>query len=199
MRLFIGVRISMESVAAVSAAVERMRDAAERERVRVRWVAPASYHVTLKFLGEARPEVVPAVRDAVGEALDGMPAFSFAARGAGAFPSLERARVMWIGVDDPEGHLSRLAGACDDALEPLGFRREARAFHPHVTIGRLKQVAPVESVVLGCTEQGYSETRATEVTLFESVMKSGGSEYHVRAQWPLRQTSRVEPSPGNTT
>jgi 2'-5' RNA ligase len=199
MRLFFGVKISMESVRAVSEAVARMREAADEEHLRVRWVAPATYHVTLKFLGEARAEVVPAVRDAIAEALADEPELSFTVRGAGAFPNEQAARVLWMGVDDPGGNLARLALACDEAVEPLGFKREKRAFHAHVTVGRLKQVANVERLVLRCTEQESSRTRATRVTLFESVMKSSGSEYFVHEEWPLRQTAPVEPTSGITT
>ncbi len=188
MRLFIGVKISMAAVEAVAGAAKAMREAAEAGGVRVRWVAPATYHVTLKFLGEARGEVVPAVRDAVGEMLAGQPAFDFSTQSAGAFPSADKARVLWVGVDDPGGKLARLANACEKAVVPLGFKQERRAFHPHVTVGRLKEVADCQALLLPCTEQGYSNTRAESVTLFESIMKSNGSEYAVRAEWPLSVT-----------
>lgn len=191
MRLFIGVKISMAAVEAVSGAAEAMRAAADAGGVRVRWVAPATYHVTLKFLGEARPEVVPVVRDAVGERLAGQPAFDFATRGAGAFPSADRARVLWVGADDSGGDLARMAAACENAVVPLGFKPERRPFHPHVTVGRLKEVADCQALLLPCTEQECSETRAESVTLFESIMKSSGSEYVTRAEWPL---STVRPA-----
>jgi 2'-5' RNA ligase len=144
--------------------------------VRVRWVQPAGYHVTLKFLGEVRDEAVDPIRDAIGARLASEASPSFRGRGAGAFPDAQHARVLWAGVDDPGGGLTRLAAVCDDAASALGFSRETRAFHPHVTIGRLRQVANVEPAVLACTEQGYSETRAPFVTLFRSVTKSSGSE-----------------------
>jgi 2'-5' RNA ligase len=190
-RLFVGVKISMAAVDAIAAAVERMREAARDRGVRVRWLSPAAYHVTLKFLGEARPEALDAVRDALGAALAGADGLAFRTRGAGAFPDPARARVVWVGVDDG-GRLAKLAAACERAVVPLGFAAERRGFHPHVTIGRLREVANVEPVLLGCTEQEYSETRADRVTLFESIMKSSGSEYAVRAEFPLRQTGRVE-------
>jgi len=188
MRLFIGVKISMDAVEAVSGAAQVMRAAADAAGVKVRWVAPAAYHVTLKFIGEARPEVVPAVRDSVREMLAGQSAFDFATRSAGAFPGADRARVLWVGVDDPGGHLTRMAGACEKAVVSLGFKPERRPFHPHVTVGRLREVADCQGLLLPCTEQGYSETRAESVTMFESITKSSGSEYVVRAEWPLSVT-----------
>ncbi len=190
MRLFVGVKLSLEAVADVRERVDAMRAAAEEAGVPVRWVAPATYHVTLKFLGEARPEAVFAIRDAVGEALEDVDAFEFSPVGAGAFPSAARGRVVWIGVDDPAGGLIALASACDRALAPLGFPAEKRAFHPHVTVGRLRQVANVDPVVLACTEQRCSGTLAAKVTLFESQTKSTGSEYVSQATWPLRVRPR---------
>jgi 2'-5' RNA ligase len=193
--LFIGVKLALEVVNELRESAEIMRAATDAAGVRMRWVPPAGYHVTLKFLGEVRDEALEQLRDVIGARLATEPAPAFRVRGAGAFPDVHHARVLWAGVDDPGGGLARLAAACDVVASELGFACETRAFHPHVTIGRLRQVANVEAAVLACTEQGYSETRAPFVTLFRSVTKSSGSEYVAEATWPLRQTERVELAP----
>lgn len=184
----------MAAVDAIADLARSLREAAPE--LPLRWVPPANYHVTLKFLGEVRPEAVEAVRDAVGAGLRDEAALRFAMRGVGAFPALERARVLWVGVDDPGHRLAALAAAVEAAVTPLGFPRERRAFHPHVTIARVRGVADVRTAVIGFTEQPCSETAADRVTLFESRIKPGGSEYVVRAEWPLRQTGPVQPESG---
>jgi 2'-5' RNA ligase len=186
MRLFIGAKLSMASVAAIGEAVVELRRRADAAGLAVRWVAPATYHVTLKFLGEARAEVVPAVRDAVAAAVATVERFEFEACGLGAFPSPDNARVMWVGVEDPAAGLERLATAIDGAVAPLGFERERRPFHAHVTVGRLRDVASVGELLLpSATEHRFSKTGLAAVTFFESVTKSTGSEYAVHAEWPL--------------
>ena len=201
LRLFVGVRVSMDTVARLRQTRSDLARAADEAEVAIRWVAPASYHVTLQFLGWARPPVVEALGDGVGEALSGVRGFRFAARGLGAFPEAGRARVVWAGLDDG-GCLGQVAAKVGEATAALGFPREKRAYHPHVTLGRLKKVADVGPLLVPYAEQSFSETVVDSVILFESRMKSSGSEYVEVASWPLelpskgakRQTEGLDPS-----
>jgi len=194
--------VSLATVNALRVTAQDLRARAAEVGLRVKWVAPATFHVTLKFIGWTRPEAVEAIRDAVAAALAGAPGFTFATRGVGAFPSPKKARVVWAGVDDPGGNLTALAEAIDKALAPLGYAAEKRPFHPHVTLGRIKVPGDLSSVLDPVAEQSFSETVAESVVLFESVMKSTGAEYTALAEWPLeapakgrkRQTERLEPS-----
>ena len=201
MRLFVGVKVSMAALGELAEVRDALARAADGTGLAVKWVAPATYHVTLKFLGWARPEVLTAVRDRVGEALAGRRAVRFRPRGLGAFPKAERARVLFAGTGDGATGLTELAGLVDGAAAELGFERERRPFHAHVTLGRLKEVADVSKLLVPFAEQSFSETLVESVTLFESIMKSSGSEYVGRASWALeggskgrrRQTEQVEP------
>jgi 2'-5' RNA ligase len=190
LRLFIGARVSMATVRALEEAVQGMRRA-PGERARLRWVSPASYHITLKFLGWTRPEVAFAVRDRMGEALAGQRAFELETRRLGAFPTLERARVLWAGVDEAGGaRMRELARAIEDAAAELGFAREQRPFHPHVTLARLASPADVRGVIGCCPEQVFRSSWVDSVILFESKMKSTGSEYDEKARWSLESDSK---------
>ena len=198
-RLFIGVRTSMATLRNLEEVAAELRQRAQASGVAVRWVEPANYHVTLQFLGWARAAAIAAVRDQVGVALEGAGAFSVSVQGLGAFPRVEKARVLWAGVSDPRGRLADLAGRVARATEPLGFVPESRAFHPHVTLGRLRDPANAATVVEGLAARDFGRTRVAEVKLFESVLKPSGSSYLVRSRWPLgeadrggRQTSGVE-------
>jgi len=67
---------------------------------------------------------------------------SFAA-GRGAFPNIHNPKTLWIGIEDGGEDLKQLAGAIDEALKTkLGYAREHRGFHPHLTIGRVKREHP---------------------------------------------------------
>lgn len=140
----------------------------------VRKVPPSSLHMTIKFLGEVslvdvgRPLVAalaPSVSTALpllGEArIDG-------------FPSAEDARVIVLSCSDPKGDIARLAAVAEDAAERFGVAREARAFHPHVTLGRSKAF-DVRNIAKRFALRPLGQ--ATRLTLYETQ----GSSYIVRA------------------
>lgn len=173
-RLFVGIRPAIATVAELGEVCETLARRAQTANVPIKWIAPASYHVTVKFLGWAKAEVVPAVVDAVRAAATVAP-FSFTTARLGAFPARDRASVVWAGVDcEP---IARLARALDDACAQLGFAKEKRAFHGHITLGRLREPRAVSEVILPFAEQVFSDTRVSTITLFESITKPTGSEY----------------------
>lgn len=182
-RLFVGVPVSARCAEELRQTARELAEAAEAAGQRIRWVAPANYHVTLKFLGWVKPEVEPALRERIGAALAGAKKRRFQVAELGAFPRISSARVLWAGVEDGEG-LAELAGAIEEATAELGFAREKRPFHAHVTLGRAKKVADLRPVLVD-SEQTYSESPCDAVILYQSIMKSTGSEYSERWSWPL--------------
>jgi 2'-5' RNA ligase len=103
----------------------------------VRWVSPASLHITLKFIGES--EKVDLIQEKLGHVQGQPPQISF--RGTGFFPTARSARVFWAAVEADE-HLAELAHAIDEALLPVGIEQEERAFTPHLTLARAGSGAP---------------------------------------------------------
>lgn len=189
-RLFLGVRLSMDAIRALGELAESLRQAAYDAGFQVRWVAPANYHITLKFLGVTDPEIATALRDRLEPRIREVPRFEFSVSHMGAFPAPENARVLWAGVDDPSAGLTRLAEIIEREVAELGFPPEKRAYHPHVTLGRVKRVDDLSSLVRPLSEQVFRGVRADSVILFESIMKSTGSEYVDRARFGL------SPAPG---
>ncbi len=102
----------------------------------VRWTKPENVHLTLKFLGEVPEESLTDIGGVLREVAARHETFEIEADGFGAFPSAEKARVLWAGVGEDAARLRTLAGEVEDALEPLGFEREDRVFTPHITLGR---------------------------------------------------------------
>lgn len=183
-RLFVGVPVSLRSVDALAGAAETLARRAQQAGLAVRWVAPARYHVTVKYLGWCRPDAVTAVVDAVGRAAATVAPFKLMAARLGAFPSTGKASVVWAGVDQAPA-LTALAAAVDAEVAGLGFARETRRFHPHVTLGRLRVPADVASVLLPLAEQAFSETRAEDLVVFETGTKTDSSEYPILAKVAL--------------
>ncbi len=121
----------------------RLREEAERlVRLEGALKAPRTddFHITVQFLGHTDEADVVPIGKALARAAALCDPFEIAYEGLGAFPTPARARVLWAGARELEGagDLSFLAEAVGEELEGVGFYAEKRAFHPHVTLGRLR-------------------------------------------------------------
>jgi 2'-5' RNA ligase len=88
--------------------------------------------------------------------------------------------VVWIGLSGDVERLSRLQAAIEDAMARLGMEREARAFTPHLTLGRIKYIRSRDRW-LGALEEvkdaRLSGFEATAVSLMKSELKPSGAVY----------------------
>lgn len=145
----------------------------------VRAVRDDQLHVTLKFYGDAAKEVVPPLSEELTRTAAQATPFDWSLRGVGAFPSPARPSVVWAGAADDDGRLSELAESIERFSERLGFSREARPFHPHVTLARVKFRPPPElgELLRESAEQEFGPQRAEEIILYRSELGPGGSVY----------------------
>ena len=178
-KLFVGFRIAVPVANGLAGAAETLARRARDGSLAplLRWVHPANYHVTLKYLGATREAAIPALRDALAAAVARMAPLRITTHRLGAFDGVESARVIWAGVEDAAGALTALASAVDVACVALGYPAETRGFHGHVTLARLREPRPVRELILPLAEQGFGDTRVEALTLFASDTRPSGPVY----------------------
>ncbi len=188
LRLFVAVPLPAETVRAVSALVEGVRalDGAavvgpiRRGSNDVRWVRLDGLHVTLRFLGPTLDDKVAAIGSAVRAVAASSAPFDVRLARAGAFPSPERPRALWLGVEEGAERLADLAVGLDTELVALGWPHEDRPFRAHLTLARSDGVraGPRLARQLMAAAEGFSATwRATTIVLFESQTGGGPARY----------------------
>jgi 2'-5' RNA ligase len=175
-RLFVGARISVAASNTLAGCAETLARRARDAGAELRWVAPINYHVTLAFLGWTGVEAIGPVCDGLAAAVAGAGRMTFRTTRLGAFPSLDQASVLWAGIEDGAA-LTGLARSIGAAMAGLGFQPDARPYHPHVTLARLRTPRALREIVLPMAEQMFGDTRIDAVTLFETETKSSGSVY----------------------
>jgi RNA 2',3'-cyclic 3'-phosphodiesterase len=117
-------------------------------------------------------------------------AFDLVLRGLGAFPSPTRPRVLWAGIDEGRAAAATLARGVDDALAELGFEREARAFSPHVTLGRVRGPRPAPRLAEALAAGGhFGRQPVASVALMRSDLSPRGARYSELATAPLAAAS----------
>lgn len=186
MRTFVAIDLDPEIKSGLSDLVRTLKKLAPPAGVG--WVKDAGMHLTLKFLGEIDEPRVVEVAAAVKTAASSVAAFPLKVRGTGFFPSNPRApRVLWVGTAaDPV--LGELFNRLESNLERLGFVREMRPFHPHVTLGRVKSASRLSDVIAEIERNRSTDFGAMTVrtlTLFKSVLTPGGAVYSVLDEGPL--------------
>jgi 2'-5' RNA ligase len=160
-----------------------------RERgLPIKWVRPEGIHFTLKFLGDVDDSREPALRAALAEAAGEGP--GGAARGVtvhvegfGVFPDFRRPSVVWAGVA-PDPALELLQHRVEQVFAPLGFATEARAFRPHLTLGRAgREARPRDFTGLedALATIAFAGTAVVpDLDLMQSTLQSGGVVYQVQ-------------------
>jgi RNA 2',3'-cyclic 3'-phosphodiesterase len=171
----------------LKAALLELVSTLERKGADVRWVRPQGLHLTLKFLGEVGPASLPAVAEAVRKAAAEHRSFPLVLHGTGTFPGGSRPRVLWAGVREvPE--LMGLQEAVEAGLDKEGYPREARPFHPHLTLGRVRGPSRVSAAVRELDkhrETDFGEMTVRTVAMFESLLRPQGAEYRIAEEFPL--------------
>lgn len=138
-RTFIAVELSPRVLARAAVLKDKLR-VADAE---INWVQPPQMHLTLKFLGDVPDTETPDICRVVSQVASRFEPFEVICRGAGAFPNADNPRTLWIGIQDGGEELKALQAAIDEAFKKeLGYSQEARGFHPHLTIGRVKHASP---------------------------------------------------------
>jgi RNA 2',3'-cyclic 3'-phosphodiesterase len=186
-RLFIAINLPQSERQAIHHAIAPLREAARS----VTWVAPECIHLTMKFLGEQPAEAVLSVRDAIGAVARRYHPQRLSLGGVGAFPHLRAPRIFWMGIaGDPK--LELLHHDLEIACEALGHEVDARAFRPHVTLGRVKGDMSREHVQTLSRIAGNVRYRAAvevqSIDVMQSELSATGPRYTVLAAVPLGQS-----------
>jgi 2'-5' RNA ligase len=189
MRLFVAVAPPPAVLDELDALVEPLRS----RRQDLRWTDREAWHVTLAFLGQVDEPTVAKLLPRMERAArrHGIIALAFA--GAGAFPAVGRANVLWSGLSGDCGPLARLAESVAAGASRVGTPPpdRGRRFQPHLTLARCRMPADVTELVGALADyQGKSWT-ADRVHLVRSRLGvTDQPRYASLASWPLRARDR---------
>jgi 2'-5' RNA ligase len=185
MRTFIAIDLSPEIKGRLAEFVGRLAPLGRG----VKWVTKDAMHLTLKFLGEINETQVAEIESGLRPTASKFNPITLTCRGAGVFPpGSARPRVLWVGVEaGPD--LALLQEDIDQCCEKIGFAREARPFHPHLTLGRVKTPADIRAVLEEfdrARTEVFGRMIVQRVTFFRSQLRPSGAEYSVLGEFPLQ-------------
>lgn len=180
-RAFVALCLDEETRAVVAAEIERLRPLSRA----VAWVPASNLHLTLKFLGEQPDPRLDEAAEALGEAAGDAAPFALTLSGLGAFPGVERPRILWVGVADGALAARELQGRVETALERRGFARDSRPWHAHLTIGRVfdaprwrREAGPALRDAIGAgARRSFGRLAVSRLVLMRSDLTPNGARY----------------------
>jgi 2'-5' RNA ligase len=169
--------------------IDRLRILVPDERAS--WVPEENLHLTLKFLGDIPLTNVEKLSAAASIAASRVEPFEIVVDGCGSFPPRGQPRVLWIGIEDTSGKLAPLYQAIENECAKVGFPREPRAFHPHLTIARIRKPQGSRQLVAMHQEIGFNRetVSASHLAVIRSELRSAAARHTIVARHALASSN----------
>lgn len=168
----------------------------------IRWSPVKNAHLTLRFLGDTTDEQIQAIGQTLPTICRHHGAFELTVGTLGAFPNMDRPRVLWLGLGGDVDPLHALQSDIEEMVRDVGMSPEKRPFSPHITLGRVKRAASRSrvrqvgealrhSASRPIDAQEDDHTTVAQVILYHSQLQRGGSVYTPLTTAPLTTTRRT--------
>jgi RNA 2',3'-cyclic 3'-phosphodiesterase len=182
-RLFVAITPPVVALDELDAAVAPLR----RGSPELRWTKPASWHITLAFLGEVEQAAVDRLSAPLASAAARHAGLRLSTAGGGAFPSSRQASVLWTGIQGDREALRDVATSVNDGARSAGAPapEENRRFRPHITLARLREPDDVTALIAALKGYAGASWQADAIHLIRS--HTGPQPWYESLEsWPLR-------------
>lgn len=179
-RIFCAVELPPDVRTRAAAHIAQLREAVPT--MRASWERTEKLHLTLKFFGDVEPErILNQLAPVLKRAAQNVAPFDLAIEGTGAFPPRGLPKVLWLGITDSSGALAHLQQRLETECARENFSREARRFHPHLTIARLRSPAGAPELAKAHTKRQFDAAtfNVSKIVLVRSEMEVSRSRYTI--------------------
>jgi 2'-5' RNA ligase len=161
----------------IKEAIESLQKQLQEEAGGVQWSRPEGLHLTVHFFGETGQENLEKVKASMLSVKRSLRPFKVNIKGLGGFPALRRPKVVWLGIH-PQTQLKLLHGNLQQSLQEFGLSSDARAYSPHLTIGRVRK-GRVDLTAAGVTLNDIviGQLEINGIVLYQSILHPGGAEH----------------------
>jgi 2'-5' RNA ligase len=175
-RVFIAIEIDSEIKNKLSEYLSKLK----RTGADVKWVSPENIHLTLKFIGHIEKETIVNLNKIINDAVFSIEPFSVSIGNIGAFPSLNKPRVVFVCAQERGNNLPRIYEKLDKGAEQLGIKKESKKYVGHITLGRVKSqknISKLKNVLDSGTECYFGCEKVTSLSLIQSKLTPTGPLY----------------------
>ncbi|NWF52506.1 MAG: RNA 2',3'-cyclic phosphodiesterase [Nitrospirae bacterium] len=179
--------VSIEIPETVKQVIGYLVEILKKRDVDVRWVENKNIHLTLKFLGKTPEKLLPRINESLQKVAISYDPIYIKICKTGVFPNRKYPRVIWVGIEDSET-LIRLQSDIENSITLLGFQKEERTFHPHLTIARVRSQRGIQTLINELDnhrEKDFGGVEVRSIKLMRSELKPTGAQYYCIYEIPL--------------
>jgi 2'-5' RNA ligase len=144
--------------------------------VEARWTSPDLWHITIQFLGPLPEERRKELLQVMPRWRPDLQNLTLRLHGVGGFPTLEQARVLWLGVQENR-QLQELRAGLGAFLRAQGFPSDEREFHPHLTLARLRNPRSIHDLAGLGGRKYFGDYPVREFFVMHSVVQGNMIKY----------------------
>ncbi len=183
MRLFLALPLPQQ----IEKELIQIQNQLIEKRGNVKWVRLENIHLTVRFFGETNEKLVSPLREEINTIAASYQPIETSLVSLGAFPNLNRPRVIWAGLSGGVDILNLLAEKIEAAAQRLGFEPEKKRFKAHLTLGRVRNSRDLDDLTTFMNSFKVNETpfRFEQLVLFKSTLTTKGPIYDRLHEAPL--------------
>ncbi|PKN78077.1 MAG: RNA 2',3'-cyclic phosphodiesterase [Candidatus Cloacimonetes bacterium HGW-Cloacimonetes-1] len=151
----------------------------------INWVKPENLHLTLLFIGDTEPALVPRMIGKIERACELYDPFPLSISGCELFPAVNP-RLLWAKLVAENRSIYSMPAALNKELQVLGIEPEIKALKLHITMARLKSQQP-EWLEREFHQANFDldSFEYDTLTLYQSVLRPDGPVYTPLEQFSL--------------
>ncbi len=161
----------------------------------INWEKQKNLHVTVNFLGDVEEKLLRnIILDTREKMIPPAPPVHLSIGNIGAFPSLHKPKILWIGCADHSHYLAFSHSLLNTIIKEVGkgaIPVESHAYTPHVTLGRIRSVHDFQkltNVIMDFKEKTSftCDEYPLSLAFMQSTLAAGGSDYSIIEEIPLQ-------------
>jgi len=172
-RTFVALEIPKEALLKIIA----LRNETVGGSPNFRWEPIEKLHLTLKFLGNTKEELIETYSEGIEEIVADYKNIEMSFNKFGVFRKEDVPKILWVGLNDNED-LSKMVNDIESFFAQSGYESGRREFSPHITLLRFRGHEDSQNILsLTCVIIPEIKFIANKVTFFQSKLTPSSSVY----------------------
>jgi len=146
---------------------------------KINWTKTDQTHITLKFFGDTKVELIKEIDNKLNEAIKNHTSFEIHFRKLGVFGSSYNPKVLWLNFED-DNNFKNIFEDVQKNLEKINIFGDRQNFVPHLTLGRIKKLTDkkiFQKIIDDYSMIKSQSSKINELTLYESILSTKGATH----------------------